>query len=63
MIGKENALYALMEEQGYSYGLLNTAITLLKQSRYALDEMIIFIKDNQPTEEEFIQHMAEILSK
>lgn len=58
MTGKESALYALMEEQGYSYGLLNTAIQILGQSTDALDEMIDYIYDQRPTEEEFIERMA-----
>ena len=51
-------MYALMEEQGYSYGLMQTAIHLLGQSKEALDEMIVFVEDGHPTEEEFIRQLA-----
>lgn len=60
MTAKEQALYALMEGQGYSYGLMQTAIHLLGQFKEALDEMIIFIEDNHPTEEAFIRRMASL---
>lgn len=33
MTAKEQALYALMEGQGYSYGLMQTAIHYLGNSR------------------------------
>lgn len=52
-----------MEEQGYSYGLMQTAIHLLGQSKEALDEMIILIEDGHPTEEEFIRRMASLCEK
>ena len=60
MTGKELALSAMMEEHGYSNGLITTALFVLAQSREALDEMILFIDDNNPSEEEFVEHLAEI---
>lgn len=58
MTTKEQALYTLMEERGYSYGLMQTAIHLLGPSKEALDDMIVFIEDGQPSEEEVIRRMA-----
>ena len=49
MTTKEQALYALMESRGYSYGLMLTAIHLLGQSNEALDEMIVFVVDRLPS--------------
>ncbi len=63
MTGKKQTLYALMENQGYSYGFIMTAVNILGQSKLALDEMIIFIDDFHPTEEQCIEHLAEICSK
>lgn len=63
MTAKEQALYALMEGQGYSYGLMQTAIQLLGQSKEVLDEMIIFIEDDHPTEELFIRQLATLCEK
>lgn len=60
MTSKELALCAMMEECGYSNGLITTALFVLAQSCEALDEMILFIDDNNPSEEEFVEHLAEI---
>ncbi len=60
MTSKELALSAMMEERGYSNGLITTALFVLSQSREALDEMILFIDDNNPSEEDFVEHLAEI---
>ena len=38
MTPKQQALYALMENAGYSIGCIHTAIALLGQSREALDD-------------------------
>lgn len=63
MTAKEQALYALIEREGYSYGLMHTAIYLLGQSREALDEMIVYIDDCHPSEEEFVSRMAAMCEK
>ncbi|WP_288315757.1 hypothetical protein [Marseilla massiliensis] len=63
MTTKEQALYTLMESQGYSYGLMQTALHLLGQSKEALDEMIVFVEDRHPSEEEFIGQMAALCEK
>lgn len=60
MTSKELALSAMMEEYGYSNGLITTALFVLSQSREALDEMILFIDDNNSSEEEVAEHLAEI---
>lgn len=52
-----------MEERGYSYGLMQTAIHLLGPSKEALDDMIVFIEDGQPSEEEVIRRMAALCEK
>ena len=60
MTPKQQALYALMENAGYSIGCIHTALTLFGQSREALDDMIIYIEDHQPTEAEIIERIADI---
>lgn len=55
---KEQALWSLMEAKGFSYGLMTTAIQILGQSREALDDMIIFIQDEHPSEEQVISYIA-----
>lgn len=52
-----------MEERGYSYGLMQTAIHLLGRSKEALDDMIVFIEGGQPSEEEVIRRMAALCEK
>ena len=58
---KQQALYALMEAQGYSLGLMQTITTLLAHSNEALDDLIIYIEDHQPTEKEVIEKTAELI--
>ena len=58
MTSKAQALYALMEDQGYSYGLMQTVIRLLQNSNESVDEMILYIEDNHPTENQVIEHTA-----
>lgn len=60
MTSKELALSAMMEERGYSNGLITIALFVLSQSREALDEMIFFIDDTNPSEEDFVEHLTEI---
>ena len=60
MTSKELALSAMMEEHGYSNGLITMALFVLSQSHDALDEMIFFIDDTNPSEEDFVEHLAEI---
>lgn len=62
MTAKEQALYALMEDQGYSHGLCVTALRILSQSREALDDAIIFIEDNQPSGQEMIEYISGLCS-
>lgn len=62
MTAKEQALYALLEDQGYSHGLCVTALRILSQSKDALDDAIIFIEDNQPNEQEMIEYISGLCS-
>ena len=52
-----------MEKHSYSYGLMQTAVCLLGQSKEALDEIIVFIEDCHPSEEELIRHIAGLCEK
>ncbi len=60
MTGKEQTLYAQMQDMGYSHGLCITALKILSQSQLAISDMIAYIYDEQPSEEEFIAEMARI---
>lgn len=52
-----------MEDQGYSHACITATVMLLRDDRYALDDMILFIEDEHPTEDEIIEKTAELLQK
>ena len=60
MTGNEQALLAQMQDLGYSHGLCVTAIQILSQSKQAVSDMLAYIYDEQPSEEEFIVEIARI---
>lgn len=51
MTANEQALYAEMQELGYSHGLCITALQILSQSKTAVSKMLAYLYDNKPTEE------------
>ena len=61
MSTKEQALYALMENEGYSQGLILTTLHAVGWSKEALDDLMIFIEDHHPTEENVISKISEYL--
>jgi hypothetical protein len=60
MTPKQSALYALMEEQGYSYASIQATMMMLGEERDALDEMILYIEDQSPSEDEIIEKVASL---
>ena len=60
MTSNEQALLAQMQNMGYSHGLCITALQILSQSKQAVSEMLAYIYDEQPTEQEFIAEIARI---
>lgn len=48
-----------MEERGYSYGLCNMAVGMLGGEPQVMDELIDFIYDQAPTENELIERLAQ----
>lgn len=62
MTTKQQALYSLMEERGFSIGLAVTTVQMLSHSPQALDEMIDYIYDHHPSESEIIEKVAEVCS-
>ena len=60
MTGNEQALLAQMQDLGYSHGLCVTAIQILSQSKQAVSDMLVYLYDERPSEEEFIEEMARI---
>lgn len=60
MSNNEQALLAQMQNMGYSHGLCITTLQILSQSKLAVSEMLAYIYDEQPTEQEFIAEIARI---
>lgn len=60
MTNNEQALLAQMQNMGYSHGLCITALQILSQSKQAVSEMLAYIYEEQPTEQEFIAEIARI---
>lgn len=60
MTGNEQALLAQMQDLGYSHGLCVTALQILSQSKQSVSDMLAYIYDEQPSEEEFIAEIAKI---
>lgn len=60
MTSNEQALLAQMQDMGYSHGLCMTALQILSQSKQAVSDMLAYIYDEQPAEQEFISEIARI---
>lgn len=60
MTSNEQALLDQMQDMGYSYGLCVTALHILSQSKQAVSDMLAYIYDEKPSEEEFIAEIARI---
>lgn len=56
----EQALWAQMQDLGYSHGLCLTALHILSQDKRAVSDMLAFIHEEQPSEDDFIKEMARI---
>lgn len=60
MTSNEQALFAHMQDLGYSHGLCITALQVLSQDKLAVSEMLAYVYDEQPSEEAFINEIARI---
>ena len=60
MTANEQALLAQMQALGYSHGLCVTALQILSQDKLAVSDMLAFIYDEQPSEDDFIKEMAKM---
>ena len=54
----EQALFAQMQELGYSHGLCITALQILSQERLAVSDMLTYLYEEHPSEEDFIKEIA-----
>ena len=60
MTGNEQALLAQMQDLGYSHGLCVTALQILSQSKQAVSDLLAYIYDEKPSEEQFIAEIGRI---
>ena len=60
MTSNEQALFAQMQDLGYSHGLCMTALQVLSQNKLAVSEMLAYLYEKQPSEEAFINEIARI---
>ena len=62
MSTKQQALYSLLQDEGYSYGAVITAMQILSQSREAMDDAIVYVYDEHPSEKELVEYIANMCS-
>lgn len=60
MTSNEQALFAMMQDLGYSHGLCITALQILSQDRLAVSEMLAYLYEKLPSEEAVIKEIARI---
>ena len=63
MTSNEQALFAQMQDLGYSHGLCITALQVLSQDKLAVSEMLAYLYEEQPSEEAFINEIARICER
>ena len=63
MSPKELALLDQMQRLHYSQGLITTALPILRQSREAQDEMLLYMYEKNPSERKFVERLAAICVK
>ena len=57
---KELSLLGQMQRLRYSQGLITTALSILKQSHEAQDEMLLYMHEKNPSERKFVERLAAI---
>ena len=62
MTTKQQTLYNLLQDEGYSYGAVMTAMQILSQSREAMDDAIAYVYDEHPSEKDLVEYIAQICS-
>ena len=63
MTPKELALLDQMQRHRYSQGLITTSLSILRQSREAQDEMLLYMYEKHPNEKQFVERLATICAK
>lgn len=57
---KELALLDQMQRLRYSQGLITASLSILRHSREAQDQMLLYMYERHPSEKKFVERLAEI---
>ena len=60
MTSKESAILAQMQDLGYSQGIIVTAMRIFSQSKVAQEDALLYLYDERPSGEEFIEYIASL---
>lgn len=60
MNSKESALLAQMQDLGYSQGMITTAFQIACQSSEAVEDALLYLYENQPSENDFVEYLADM---
>lgn len=60
MNSKESALLAQMQDLGYSQGMITTAFQIVCQSSETVEDALLYLYDNQPSEKDFVKYLADM---
>ena len=60
MTANEQALYSEMQRLGDSHGLCVTTLQILRQSKSAVSDMLVYLYEEEPTEDAFIGALAKL---
>lgn len=60
MNSKESALLAQMQDLGYSQGMIATDFHIVSQSPEAVEDALLYLYDNKPSEKAFVEYLADM---
>ncbi len=62
MTPNESALVAQMQELDYSQGMIVTALHILSNSKELSRDALLYLVEEQPSEEDFISYISQALA-
>lgn len=63
MTSKESSLFAQMQNLGFSDGIIMVALNILKASIDAQDDALFYLYDKTPSENDFLEYLADICQR
>ena len=49
-----------MQDLGYSQGMIATAFQIVSQSSEAVEDALLYLYENQPSEKAFVEYLADM---